>query len=57
MRRAAIPMRSNIAEGSPRRTEKDQANFCTTAYCSLVELLNQLIISFYLDLFNKEKHS
>jgi len=45
MRRASISVGSNIAEGSSRKTEKDQAHFYTTAYSSLVELLNQLILS------------
>ena len=45
MRRAAISISSNIAEGSSRSTAKDQAHFYQIAYASLTELLNQLIIS------------
>ena len=45
MRRAAISICSNIAEGSGRTTKPDQANFYKIAYSSLLELLNQLIIS------------
>ena len=45
MRRAAVSVSSNIAEGSSRNTQKDQANFYGIAYSSLMELLNQLIIS------------
>jgi four helix bundle protein len=45
MRRAAISISSNIAEGSGRTTKPDQANFYGIAYSSLLELLNQLIIS------------
>lgn len=45
MRRAAISICSNIAEGSGRTTKPDQANFYRIAYSSLLELLNQLIIS------------
>jgi four helix bundle protein len=45
MRRAAISVCSNIAEGSGRTTKPDQANFYRIAYSSLLELLNQLIIS------------
>jgi four helix bundle protein len=45
MRRAALSIASNIAEGTSRKTFKDQAHFSTIAYSSTVELLNQLIIS------------
>jgi four helix bundle protein len=45
MRRAAISICSNIAEGSGRTTKPDQAKFYKIAYSSLLELLNQLIIS------------
>lgn len=45
MRRAAVSVSSNIAEGSSRNSQKDQANFYGMAYSSLMELLNQLIIS------------
>jgi four helix bundle protein len=45
MRRAAISICSNIAEGTARRTKKDQAHFSTQAYSSLMELLNQIILS------------
>lgn len=49
LRRAAISICSNIAEGSGRETVKDKASFYTIAYGSLMELLNQLIISVDLD--------
>ncbi len=45
MRRASISIASNIAEGSARKTAKDQAHFSTVAYSSTIELLNDLIIS------------
>ena len=45
MRRAAVSVVSNIAEGSGRATKKDQAYFYQVAYSSLIELLNQLIIA------------
>lgn len=45
MRRAAISIASNIAEGSSRKTSKDQAHFSTIAYSSTIELLNDLIIT------------
>ena len=45
MRRASVSVCSNIAEGSSRKTAKDQAGFYNISYSSLMELLNQLIIS------------
>jgi four helix bundle protein len=56
MRRAIISVSSNIAEGSSRKHDKDQAYFYTTAYSSLVELLNQLILSFDLGFIQEEKY-
>lgn len=52
MRRAAISVSSNIAEGAGRKTQKNQAQFYTIAYGSLMELLNQLIISVDLEFLN-----
>jgi len=45
IRRATISVSSNLAEGSSRKTAKDQAHFTTISYGSLMELLNQLILS------------
>ncbi len=45
MRRAAISIASNLAEGTSRKTSKDQSHFSTIAYSSTIELLNDLIIS------------
>jgi four helix bundle protein len=45
IRRASISVCSNLAEGTGRTSAKDQAHFTVMAYGSLVELLNQLIIS------------
>lgn len=45
MRRSAISVCSNLAEGSACTSAKDQAHFYTLAYSSLIELLNQHIIS------------
>jgi four helix bundle protein len=46
---------SNIAEGSSRNSKKDQAHFYNMAYSSLMETLNQLIISHDLGFMNDEK--
>ena len=45
MRRASVSVVSNIAEGSSRKSYKDQAHFYQISYSSLIEVLNQLIIS------------
>lgn len=45
MRRAAVSIGSNIAEGSSRTSVKDQVYFYQISFGSLMELLNQAIIS------------
>ena len=45
MRRAAVSITSNIAEGFYWRTLLDKNNFYSIALSSLAELLNQIIIS------------
>jgi len=45
LRRASISIASNLAEGTSRNTNKDKAHFTTMAYSSLMEVLNQLILS------------
>jgi len=52
LRRAVISICSNIAEGSSRRSKKDQAHFYNMAFSSLMETLNQIIISNDLDYLN-----
>jgi len=53
LRRAAVSVSSNLAEGSSRTTGKDQGRFYSMAYSSAVEILNQLIISKELDFLTK----
>jgi len=45
LRRAAISYPSNIAEGSSRISQKDQAHFSQLAYGSLMEVTCQLDIA------------
>ena len=45
MKRAALGVGSNIAEGTSRMTSKDQSPLRTMAFSSTVELLNHLILS------------
>lgn len=49
LRRASISISSNLAEGSSRKSWKDQAHFTQMSYGSLMEVLNQLIISIDLE--------
>ena len=55
LRRATISVVSNLAEGSARKSSKDQAWFSQIAYSSLIEILNQLIMSFDLKFISEEK--
>ncbi|WP_442902126.1 four helix bundle protein [Flexistipes sp.] len=45
LRRAAVSVASNLAEGSSRKSKKDQAHFSQIAYSSLMEVLCQLEIA------------
>jgi len=45
IRRAAISVSSNLSEGSGRFSAKDQSHFYSISYSSLLELLNQLLLS------------
>ncbi|MEN9852221.1 MAG: hypothetical protein RI996_164 [Candidatus Parcubacteria bacterium] len=45
IRRAVVPITSNIAESYGRRTYKDKAHFLQIALGSLYEVENQLLIS------------
>ena len=56
LRRASISVGSNLAEGSARITPKDKAHFSTMAYSSLIEVLNQIIISYELDFINESDY-
>jgi four helix bundle protein len=45
MRRAAVSVSSNIAEGSSRASDKDFARFVEIAYGSLLEVVSQAFIA------------
>ena len=57
MRRAAISIASNLAEGTSRKTGKDQSHFSTISYSSTIELLNDLIIASDLEFITSELYS
>jgi four helix bundle protein len=54
LRRASVSVVSNLAEGTARNTPRDQSHFTQVAYSSLIEILNQLIISNDLNFVNNE---
>lgn len=54
MRRAAVSVTSNIAEGFSRNTSKDKYQFYCVASGSLTELQNQLIIARDIKYLEKE---
>jgi len=53
MRRCAISIASNIAEGTGRHSNKDKARFTEIAFGSALELLNQIILSYDLDFISE----
>ncbi|MHC1707675.1 MAG: four helix bundle protein [Bacteroidales bacterium] len=57
MRRAAISISSNIAEGSARNSDKEMLHFLYIALGSRAELETQLIISQHLDYVKESQFS
>jgi four helix bundle protein len=49
LRRAAVSIAANIAEGSGRISLKDQAHFYQIAFSSTIEVLSHLLIAFDLN--------
>ena len=54
MRRAAVSVSSNIAEGSGRASDRDFGRFVEIAYGSLMEVVSQLFIARRRDFILKE---
>ena len=54
IRRAAVSVTANIAEGSSRKSKKDFAHFLQISYSSLVEVLSHLFIAYDLEYFNEK---
>lgn len=57
MRRCAISISSNIAEGTGRHSGKDKARFTEIAFSSALELLNQSILCKDLAFFSNKEHA
>ena len=55
LRRAVISIPSNIAEGSGRNSQKDQAHFYSIAYGSLMETFSQLDVACDLGYISKDE--
>lgn len=56
IRRSAMSISANIAEGSSRKTDKDKARFINVAYSSAIEVLNYLILSKDLEWLKEEEY-
>lgn len=55
IRRAAISITSNIAEGMSRYSDKEKVHFIEIAYASMMEVESQLDISVDLEYITKEQ--
>jgi len=55
-RKLAVSIAYNLAEGTSRKSTKDQQHFSTISYSSTIELLNDLIISKDLAYLPEEKY-
>ena len=55
IRKSALSICANLAEGTTRITHKDQAHFTIISFSSKMELLNHMIIAFDLAYFNEER--
>jgi len=56
LRRASISIASNLAEGTSRNTNKDKAHFTTLSFSSLMEVLNQIIITKELNFISEDNY-
>jgi len=54
MRKSVVSVSSNIAEGTSRTSGKDKSHFTTMAYTSLMEVMNQSIVSNVLEYMSND---
>lgn len=57
IRRAAVSITSNIAEGMGRVSEKDKLHFIEFAFGSLYETMSQIEIALDLEYINEEEYN
>ena len=57
IRRAAVSIAANIAEGSGRVSPKDQAYFYQIAYSSTIEIMSHMFIAYDLNFIDDNKLS
>ena len=57
IRRAAVSITSNIAEGMGRVSEKDKLHFIEFAFGSLYETMSQIEIAFDLEYITQEEYN
>lgn len=57
LRRAAVSITSNIAEGSGRSSAKEKVHFLEISYASLMEVLSQMDIALDLGYITEEEFS
>ena len=57
LRRAAVSVTSNIAEGSGRQSFKDQAHFIELSYGSLMEVISQLDVALDQNFIDNDTHN
>lgn len=55
IRRSAVSVMSNIAEGNGRRTNKDFANFLVLSHGSAAEVQSHLYVAFDLEYINQKR--
>lgn len=56
VRRAAISVSSNLAEGTGKQTSKEKAHYTSISFSSLMEVLCQLQIATDLEYIDQEKY-
>lgn len=56
MKRAAVSVSSNIAEGNSRKGINDRIRFLNIAYASLMELMSQMLIAVDLEFMAENKY-
>ena len=57
IRRAAVGIGANIAEGMSRNTNKDKSRFINIGFSSAIEVLNYLILARELDFLEEDQYT